>query len=400
MRTLTDCRVCRNDAGEMIYSVGNSAAVFRVITGGQAHALRCYFRPKPHLRAIYGDRLLKQELYLHTSPHEGQWVDVVLDRWIEGENLRTVIARAALEEDRPTLNDLSQRFDSLAADLTADNMAHGDLKPENILVGSDGRLHLIDFDAAFLPAFRGEASPELGTEAYQHPRRRAEDFDSTIDDYPAALISTALHLLRLRPGLYAPHHRRDGLMFSPRDMARDPMVDLAMEVFREHGLAAQYRLAGLLRHPFPALPRISELLRYAAAESARNTLPRIIVHPGDKVFPSENLPSDVPPREPLAPTADKEKTPPRLFYEGGYWGFRTRDARGVIPALYDSAFDFSEGLAAVCLGHDWHFIDTEGRVRISCPGFRAVKPFRSGRAIALCDDRRVEIDHSGKVFEN
>ena len=54
----------------------------------------------------------------------------------------------------------------MAAALTADDWAHGDLKPENIVADNRGRLHLIDFDAMFLPAFAGRHSPELGTAAY------------------------------------------------------------------------------------------------------------------------------------------------------------------------------------------------------------------------------------------
>lgn len=51
----------------------------------------------------------------------------------------------------------------------------------------------------FLPVFAGEKSPELGTAAYQHPGRTAEDFDASIDDYSIATISTTLHALALEP---------------------------------------------------------------------------------------------------------------------------------------------------------------------------------------------------------
>ena len=71
----------------------------------------------------------------------------------------------------------------------------------------------------------------------------------------------------------------------------------------------------------------------------------------------------------------------------------------VVPPLYDNGFDFSEGLAAVLLGRTWHFIDPEGRVRISCPGCRWVKPFRNGRAQAERDGKRFEIDRSEGEFD-
>ena len=56
-------------------------------------------------------------------------------------------------------------------------------------------------------------------------------------------------------------------------------------------------------------------------------------------------------------------------------------------------------LAAVLLGRTWHFIDPGGRVRISCPGCRWVKPFRNGRAQAERDGKRFEIDRSGREFD-
>ena len=49
--------------------------------------LKCYTRPKRNLREIYGQRCLHDELYIHTDRRHGQWVDVVLDEWIEGETL-------------------------------------------------------------------------------------------------------------------------------------------------------------------------------------------------------------------------------------------------------------------------------------------------------------------------
>ena len=89
---------------------------------------------------------------------------------------------------------------------------------------------------------------------------------------------------------------------------------------------------------------------------------------------------------------------PELFVGNGLWGYRTPE-RIVIPPLYDSGFDFTEGLAAVRLGQAWHYIDTEGRTRIRCAGYEAVKPFRNGRAEVIRDGRRLEIDRAGREFE-
>ena len=87
-----------------------------------------------------------------------------------------------------------------------------------------------------------------------------------------------------------------------------------------------------------------------------------------------------------------------LFVENGLWGYRTPE-QVVVPPLYDCGFDFTEGLAAVRVGQAWHYIDTEGRTRIRCAGYEAVKPFRNGRAKVIRDGRRLEIDRAGREFE-
>lgn len=245
-RTLGDVEVCRDEAGRMCFSVGNSAAVFRIRHEGRIRSLRGYFRPQRHLREIYGERLLEKELFLYTSPEEGVWVDVVIGEWIEGESLHDAIARAATDRDTQRLTFLSRAFDRLAAVLVADDRAHGDLKPENILVDRAGALHPIDFDAAYLPCFAGERSPELGTAAYQHPARTAEDFNARIDDYPAALISTALHALSVAPELWEHYGDPDTLLYDPRKIAADRALQESLERFEELGMAVEYRIAQLL----------------------------------------------------------------------------------------------------------------------------------------------------------
>ncbi|MEG1700380.1 MAG: WG repeat-containing protein [Alistipes sp.] len=364
LRTLREVEVCRDALGRMCYWAGNSAVVFRIRHAGCEASLRCYFRPMRHLTEIYGSRLLPQELYLYTSPTSGIWVDVVIGAWIEGITLHQAITQAALARNTEQLAALSARFDSLAAELTADAWAHGDLKPENILVEPSGALRLIDFDAQFLPAFAGETSPELGTAAYQHPARTAADFDASLDDYPAALIATALHALTLDPTLYDRYRAADGLLFTPTQINTDAALREVFALFEGRGLAVYYRIAELLLSPTLRLFGLSARLSQAAQPTSIR---------GDEV--------------------------PELFVENGLWGYRTPQ-RIVVPPLYDCGFDFSDGLAAVQLHTVWHFIDTTGRTVISCPDCQAVKPFDNGRAQIIRNGRRVAIDHTGREIDS
>lgn len=379
-RTLGEIAVCREPDGRMCCSAGNTAAIFRIRHRGRIRSLRCYLRPVRHLRAIYGERLLEKELWVYLSPGEGVWTDVVIGDWIDGVTLHEAIDTAARARDTDRLTALSVAFDHLAATLVADDRAHGDLKPENIIVATDGTLHPIDFDAAYLPAFAGERSPELGTAAYQHPARTAEDFDASLDDYPAALIATAMHALRLDPTLCDRYGDRDGLLFDPPTIAADPALREATALFEQQGLAAHYRLARLLRAPTLRLRGLSELLARSACES--------------KGFTPEAAPRTA--HDPRG-LPNPNDAAPELFVRDGLWGYRDGE-RIVIPPLYDCGFDFSEGLAAVRLGETWHYIDPAGRTAIRCPGCEAVKPFRGGRAVVVRDGRRTEIDPAGNEF--
>lgn len=358
-RTLGPIDVCRDASGRPCYWAGNAAVVFKIRHAGQICALRCYTRPAHNLQAIYGQRLLTAELYIYRDATHGEWTDVVLDDWVEGETLHDRIAQA----DAPEFACLARSFDTLAAGLLADDCAHGDLKPENIVVRPDGVLQPIDFDASFLPAFAGQESPELGTAAFQHPARTRADFDARLDDYPAALISTALHALALDPSLRERYGVQDTLLIDPHRLPHDEAYAAILSLFERHGAAVQYRIARMLCSSSLRLPALGTLLTYAAGAPAEPS--------------TEEL---------------------ELCVEKGLWGYRSvATGYTVIPALYDCGFDFTEGLAAVQLGRTWHYIDTAGRPVVSCPGFEAVKPFRRGCARGRRDGTWYEIDRMGKM---
>ncbi len=358
-RTLGEIDVCRDRQGRMCYSAGNSAAVFRIRHAGRIRSLRCYFYPPRHTAEIYGENFLPQELYLYTAPDAGVWVDVVLGEWVEGCTLQEATEAAATEGDTVKLQCLADAFDRLAAKMLTADWAHGDLKPDNIIVDPAGALHLIDFDMLFLSQFAGEPNPGIGTAAFQHPARGVTDFDASLDDYPIALISTALHALALEPQLYTRYATADGLLFTPAAIHTDTALKEALALFERKGMALQYRIGRLLYAPTIRLAGIADLFAWA-----------------------------------VRPPAVMDDVLPELFVENGFWGYRI-GSRMVIPPVYDSGFDFSEGLAAVQIGTAWHFIDPAGNVRIHCPGCEAIKPFRSGRAQVIRNGQRIQIDKQG-----
>lgn len=356
-RTLGEIDVCRDAEGRPVFHTGNSSIVFRIHTTEGNRLLKCYTRTHRNLEKIYGARFRASELFLYTSPSDGVWTDVVVDEWIEGESLSTVFRRAVTEQDTELLWKLAEAFDRLAAQLLPAAWAHGDLKPDN-MIWNGSELRLIDFDAIFLPEFRGERSPELGTRSYQHPARTQEDYDASLDDYPAVLIATALHAAANDPSLALRYIDADGMLLDPteilarRSCAYDEMLDL----FARCGDAIGYRTAQLLVSPVQRIPQAATLFAWRTAPAP---------HP---------------------------EAVPELDVAEGRWGFRL-GAQFVIPPVWDNGFDFSEELAAVALGGRWHFIDTSGRVVLTCPPCDAVKPFRDGHAEMLRNGIREKISN-------
>lgn len=357
-RTLGELELCRDEGGNPIFSVGNSAVVFKIRHEGKIRKLRCYTRPKRNLRAIYRNKFLPSEMFVYTDGNRGEWCDVVMEEWTEGSTLHGEIVQSL---DKPTrLAELARMFDAFALGLLGEEWAHGDLKPENIIVGTDGQLHAIDFDAMFRPEFTADDCEETGTRAFQHPCRE-NIFGKEADDYPIAIISAALHALALDPTLYGRFESADAMMISPERAVAgsDPALEAIEKIFAGNGDAVHYRIARLLHSSQPQLFGLAELLRYA--------------------------------QTPVRTGAE----PLRLEERRGRWGYC--DSEGfVIAPLYDCGFEFSDSLAAVSIGGQWHFIDETGRVAINCAGSDAVKPFRSGRAEKIVGGVRIAIGTDGK----
>lgn len=366
-RTLGEVELCRDTEGRVLVSSGNSAIVFRIRHEGKIKALRCYRHPTAHLREVYGERLLREELFLYDTPRSGHWVDVVVTDWIEGDTLRHHIEEAAQAGDAARFHHLAEAFDRLAARLIADDWAHGDLKPDNLLVDADGDLCPIDFDGAFYPSMRGQLSTELGTAALQHPRRTTADFDERLDDFSMALLSTALHALALDPSLFGRYGDRDGLLFEVQHLATDPAWQEAVEAFAMAGDALHYRIARVMLHPLVQNPDLVPLFALTQTDQQ-----------GSAVAQEEEI--------------------PELEADLLHWGYRAGD-KWVIPPLYDEGFEFSEGLALVRLGTHWHAIDTTGHCRLHLPPCDRIKPFRNGQATLYRNGKRFAVSLDGQVLD-
>ena len=339
-------------------SVGNSVIVFEVMCEGRKMALRVYMRPNPNLHAIYGERYYPNELLVNSSDSEYGLADVVLCDWYDGVTLQSKIEELCCKSAKMAY--LSQMFEEFALSLLNERWAHGDLKPENIIFANDG-LHLIDFDAMYCEGFTANDCVEIGTRQFQHPLRDRSHFDRDIDDYPIALIVTALAAMSLDSSLGREISNSDYLLIRP-DCAvagKDDMLHRIESLFAERGDVRHYRIAQLLHSPIPALPQLKSLLDTNSTETISDG-------------------------------------PLTLEYYNGYWGFAT-GGRFVIPPLYDLAFEFSEGVALVRVGDVWHFVDESGRVAITCGRGKGIKPFRNGSTRIVREDGEFAIYRDGRI---
>lgn len=340
-------------------SVGNSVIVFEVMHKGKHKALRVYMRQHHNLQAIYGERYFPKELLINSSETEFGLADVVLCDWCEGVSLQAKIEEVCCKPAK--IAALSTLFEEFALSLLNERWAHGDVKPENIIFTNDG-LQLIDFDAMYIEGFGVDDCEELGTRQFQHPMRNRYNFGRDIDDYPIALIATALAAMALDEALGRDILQSDHLLIQPHLAIKgeDEMLQRIEILFAEKGDARHYRIAKLLHSPQPALPQLKNLLEASPIICGS----------------AENL---------------------TLEYYNGYWGF-AENGRFVIPPLYDNAFDFSEGLALVLVGDVWHFIDHTGKVVITCGRGCQIKPFRNGQTtITRPNGERFLIYRNGNI---
>ncbi len=81
---------------------------------------------------------------------------------------------------------------------------------------------------------------------------------------------------------------------------------------------------------------------------------------------------------------------------GGKWGFIDTDGKPVVDCIYEDAMDFSDGLAAVKSGGKWGFVNTRGKVAIS-PSLDEPSTFMEGMAIIARDGKFGFMDKTGRI---
>lgn len=370
------------DAGRPIYSSGNFGVVFKVQLNSKTYALKCFTREQIGRAEAYSkitkalpvsQHLIKVE-YLdreiliapHGEPHL-RYYDLLLMEYVEGQTLANKLQMALKTQDTELLLDLSIKFNELALWLLNQEFAHGDLKPENILISEDGEIQIVDYDGVYTPEMRGERQREIGTRAYQHPKRAEMNFSKEIDHYSVLLISVSLYLLALDPSYYTRFGSSSTpLLINPWDAVdgNSPILD-----YIEGCKILPSGITEFLRCETPIWQGMEQAIATIGQLSLELKASR---------------------------TGSDDQVDMLPFEDNMLWGYENQNGAEVITPRFQMAWEFDEnGLALVKIKGRYGYINPTGEFVIK-PRFQYAAPFSEGVAVASIKGRYGYIDTQGR----
>lgn len=232
-----------NRRGVPYMSVGGFGAVFRFKDKqGRQYGLKCFTREVPgraeRYKALHDTlqitkfNFMVDFQYVEDGVKVGENVyPVVVMEWGRGVGLDAAID-GDLEDDG--VFNSAPRFAGnlykVVKTLQEWNMAHNDLQEGNLLIDDQDRITLIDYDGMFVPALEGLEANEIGLADYQHPKRKAAHFSSTIDDF--SLLSILLQLAVIDPENWKEHHDDKRLLLRKDDYNAPSKSELLKKIGR------------------------------------------------------------------------------------------------------------------------------------------------------------------------
>jgi serine/threonine protein kinase len=275
---------------EPVFSSGGRAMVFKVTEDatGKLKGLKLFLLEDTTLMARY-ERISPFLAGLHSayfvtiafvpnliwvSPEnpaeQGAFHPALVMDWAGTTTLDTRLGELCAAKDGPAIAEIARKFKDLCLFLLKSKFAHGDLKPENIMIDDNNQLVLVDYDGCFIQDFAGERSPENGTDTFQHPARRFDDFHADLDHFSMLSIYTSLLALSVDTSLYRLNDQQN-LIFTPGDYAypkQSPLFRILAQ------LPATKRLAYFIKHSLESnsivIPFIADLLN--------GNFPRPVLH--------------------------------------------------------------------------------------------------------------------------
>lgn len=235
---------------------GNFASVYELSAAGKRYAVRCFVRQVmgqqgryarlcEHLGKIKTPWLVDFNYFLKGILVRGEWYPVVKMDWVEGAPLNTWIDDNVHHPEK--LKALAAQWRTLVNDMRKNHLAHGDYQHGNIMVTPQDELRLVDYDGMYCPAFGKGRSPELGHANFQHPRRLAEHYDDSIDNFAAIVIYMSLLALAEEPQLWKDFYTVDNLLLLSSDY-KNPQNSKAFARLEASKSSVVKQLATLLKN--------------------------------------------------------------------------------------------------------------------------------------------------------
>jgi len=160
---------------------------------------------------------LEKELFVTSNSAGDNEFPILKMEWAHGKTLAMTLQEACKKHDIHILNIICEEWDKLCQFLLDHEIAHGDLKHDNIIVTNDHKLILIDYDGMFVPQLKKMNANEIGSSAYQHPKRNHSTFNKDMDHFSMLVIKLSLHALKHNPELFNQYNTGENIIFSKKD---------------------------------------------------------------------------------------------------------------------------------------------------------------------------------------
>jgi len=223
-----------SDTNELYFCSGNFSVVFRVKDNNGKHfALKCFTIEKKDRLSRYqaistyldqyqsdyfvAYEYLEKELFVTSISAGDKDFPILKMEWVHGNTLAIALNEACNNHDIDFLKNICEEWDNLCIFLLDNSIAHGDLKHDNIVVTDNNKLVLIDYDGMFVPALKNMDANEIGSSAYQHPKRNHSIFNKDMDHFSILVIKLSLHALKHNPALFKQYHTGENIIFSKKD---------------------------------------------------------------------------------------------------------------------------------------------------------------------------------------
>ncbi len=283
--------------GTPLVYAGTFASVYPVKCGlGEKYAVRCftnevsdqqerYKQLTDYLEREKPQGFVEFEYQAQGIKVRGEWYPIVKMEWVEGEGLDKHVQNALTHST--AIKNLVDKWRETAKELHRRDIAHNDLQHGNVMVRQDGSIRLVDYDAFFLPQYRGRNSPEIGHNHYQHPLRTVRDYADYVDNFPALVIYLSLLAIAADTSLWKKFNDGKNLIFEEKDFA-NPAKSKCFSALKKSPDPTVRQLAAYLEEccarPVSEVPTLEEILKSRQPPKPPGAYPQT---PSEKIDPYE-----------------------------------------------------------------------------------------------------------------